>query len=267
MIPKLKDILDLLERIAPSGWAEPWDNTGLQVGSCSWKIKKVFIALDPTLRSLRSASEINAQLLFTHHPLIFKPLSKLNIDTYPGNVISESLSNGISIVAAHTNLDVAKGGINDILSELLDLQHVQVLHKTEDAEGIGLGRVGDLPEPCSFMDLIKRVKTIFGVENLRVSGREDGRIARIAVVGGSGGSMVSHAFEKGADLLLTGDVGHHHALEAMALGITLIDVGHFNAEKKAFSIFAARFMEMAEDEGWDIGVEIDDAEVDPVHNV
>ena len=79
--------------------------------------------------------------------------------------------------------------------------------------------------------------------------------------------MVSHAFEKGADLLLTGDVGHHHALEAMALGITLVDVGHFNAEKKAFSIFAARFMEMAEDEGWDIGVEIDDAEVDPAHNV
>ena len=267
MIAKLKDILNLLERIAPSGWAEPWDNTGLQVGSCSQEIKKVSFALDPTLRALRSASEKNAQLLFTHHPLIFKPLSELNIDTYPGNVISESLINGISIIAAHTNLDAAKGGINDILSELLDLQHVQVLHKTENTEGIGLGRVGDLPEPCSFMDLIKRIKTIFGVDNLRVSGREKSRIARIAILGGSGGNMALHAFKKGADILLTGDVGHHHALEAMALGITLIDAGHFNAEKKAFSIFADRFMEMSRDEGWDLTVEIDNEEEDPLHDV
>ena len=130
MTPKLKDLLDVLEQIAPSRLAEPWDNPGLQVGSYSQEIKKIFFALDPTLKTLRFAFKGGAQLLLTHHPLIFRPLSRLEIHAYPQNVIFEAVRNEISVVAAHTNLDVAKGGMNDILADMMELQQVEVLRKT-----------------------------------------------------------------------------------------------------------------------------------------
>jgi len=99
----------LLETIAPARLAEPWDNSGLQVGSLSQKITKVFTSLDPTLNALISAAEAKAQLLFTHHPLIFKPLSRVDINSFPGDVVAEAAKRDVSIVAAHTNLDAAPG--------------------------------------------------------------------------------------------------------------------------------------------------------------
>jgi putative NIF3 family GTP cyclohydrolase 1 type 2 len=116
-VPKLKAVLDILEQIAPSSAADDWDNLGLQVGHLSQDIEKIFISLDPTLKAVRKALKRNAQLLLTHHTLIFKPISSLNREVYPGNVIFEALENGLSIVAAHTSLDVVQNGINDILAE------------------------------------------------------------------------------------------------------------------------------------------------------
>jgi dinuclear metal center YbgI/SA1388 family protein len=264
MIPKLRSILDLLEEIAPARLAEPWDNPGLQVGSYSQKIKKIFIALDATQGSLQSAYKHHAQLLLTHHPLIFKPISCLDMDTFPGNIIFEAAKKGISIVAAHTNLDVAGEGINFLLSDLLDLQRVDVLQEIKGFEGVGLGRIGDLRKPSALSQVLKKVKGILGVEKLRVVGRADLKISRIAVVGGSGASLVSLASQKGADMLLTGDVGYHHAMEAESLGMALVDGGHFHTEKVAFSIFAKRFEDMMRYRGWNSTVAVDDDEWDPV---
>ncbi|MBW1850887.1 MAG: Nif3-like dinuclear metal center hexameric protein [Deltaproteobacteria bacterium] len=264
MLPKTKDVLDLLEEIAPARLAETWDNPGLQVGSYSQEIMKIFMALDPTLKALRSASEHHAQLLLTHHPLIFAPLSQLDTNVYPGNVISETVKRGISIVAAHTNLDVAAGGINDILSELLGLQHAEVLEETAGMDGVGLGRIGELPKPKTLLSIINDIQRIFGSEKLRLVAHQDIRIHRIAVVGGSGGGLVARAFEKGADLLITGDIGHHHALMAESLGIALIDAGHFHTEKTAFSSFAERLRGMAADLGWEVVVETHKDETDPM---
>jgi dinuclear metal center YbgI/SA1388 family protein len=265
MTPKLKDLLDVLEQIAPSRLAEPWDNPGLQVGSYSQEIKKIFFALDPTLRALRSAFKAGAQLLLTHHPLIFKPLSRLEIQAYPQNVIFEAVRNKISIVAAHTNLDVAKGGMNDILADMMELQEVEVLRKTnEDNDGVGLGRIGDLNEPTNLLGVVSNVKRILGAEKVRLVGEEDAMVRRLAVVAGSGGSLVPLAFQKGADLLLTGDVSHHHALEAEALGIALIDSGHFHTEKATFSNFTCRLEEKILAKGWEVTVEVDDNETNPM---
>ena len=264
MVPKIKDILGRLEKIAPKVLAEPWDNPGLQVGSYSQEVTKILFSLDPTLKALNSAKRINSQLLFTHHPLIFKPLSRLDINTYPGYVIAEALASGICVIAAHTNLDMAKGGINDILADLLELKTVEVLKEKDEVEGAGLGRIGELPMATRLSAVVEDIKRIFGAEQVKVVGQEDERVRRIAVVGGSGGSLVSIASRKGADLLVTGDIGHHHALEAESLGIALVDAGHFHTEKKAFGAFADRLGDMVSEWEWEVAIEVDEDETDPM---
>lgn len=264
MTAKLKEVLDLLEEIAPARLAEPWDNSGLQVGSYSQEIRKIFLALDPTLNALREAKKASAQLLLTHHPLIFRPLSRLVIDSYPQNVIFEAAKNKISVVAVHTNLDVAKGGINDILAELLGLRHVEVLREVDGEDDTGLGRIGNLTKSTPLSVVVNNVKGMLGVESVKVVGQGDLPILRIAVVGGSGGDLVGLASEKGADLLLTGDVGHHHALEAESMGMALIDGGHFHTEKVAFRDFARSLKEAITIKGWELEVAVDEDESDPM---
>jgi len=254
----------MLETIAPIRLAEAWDNSGLQVGSQSQKIRKVFISLDPTLRALISASEADAQLLLTHHPLIFRPLSRLDVNSFPGDVIAEAVRRGLSIVAAHTNLDAARGGINDILADLMGLRNVEILRTIDETDRSGLGRIGYLPKSAELSAVAKDVKEIFGTQNIKVVGQRDALIRCLAVVGGSGGSLLSLACEKGADLLVTGDVGHHVALEAESLGIALLDVGHFHLEKSAFKVFGKNLNEILKAQGWEITVEIDEDEIDPI---
>ena len=265
MIPKLKDFLDLLEQIAPARLAEQWDNPGLQVGSYDQEIRKIFLALDPTSEALGSASKTGAQVLLTHHPLIFKPISRLEIHSYPQSVIFQATKNRISVVAAHTNLDVAKGGMNDILANTLGLQQIEVLSNTDEDKDVGLGRIGDLPEPTEFSCVIDHIKKVLKIEKLRVAGQRDRPVRRLAVVAGSGGNFVSLASEKGADILLTGDVSHHHALAARSLGIALIDGGHFYTEKTAFRNFAERLKELLTGKGWAVTVEVYAEETSPIH--
>jgi len=266
MIPRLKDILDLIENFAPSRLAETWDNPGLQVGSFTQAITKILLSLDPTLKALRSARNLNAQVLLTHHPLIFRPLSHLENSSYPGNVIFEAIKNEIAVVAAHTNLDTAWGGINDILADIFELRDVVILKEIEEESGFGLGRIGDLPETMEMSVLVEKVKNVLGTDKLRIVGQANQLINRMAVVGGSGGSLVSAAFKKGADLILTGDVSHHNALEAEFSGLALIDGGHFRMEKVAFDIFGNRLKSLIAERGWEMTVEVNINEDDPMRD-
>jgi len=189
--------------------AEEWDNTGLQVGNLSREIHTIFVALDPTFYSVQEASRHGAQLLLTHHPLIFKPLSQIERNHYPDNAIFEAVKRDISIVSAHTNLDVARGGINDMLAKKFNLKKVETLQKRNNVginQGFGLGRIGDLPSSVSLSKMILKVKDILSADYLRIVGREDMEIKRIAIVGGAGGNLVPLAFSSGADLLVTGEV-------------------------------------------------------------
>ena len=264
MIPTVGDFLRMIERIAPMKLAEPWDNPGLQIGDSEQKINKIFSSLDPTLDALMAASEINAQVLFTHHPLIFKSISHIEINAYPGQILARAAREHISVVTAHTNLDMARGGINDILADLMGLQNVEVLQPHPKEPGVGLGRVGDLAEATDLITLANTVKTMLGAEHIRLVGQKTECVRRIAVVGGSGGSLISSAAKSGADVLITGDVGHHAALEARTLGIALIDGGHFHSEKTAFNIFCENLEDFFKKEGWDVGVETDHIQGDPI---
>ena len=189
MYPKSRDILDLLEKFAPEHLAEEWDNPGLQVGSYSQEIKKIFLSLDPTMKSLKATVRQGAQMLLTHHPLIFAPIARLDVSVYPGNVIVEALKSKICVVTAHTNLDLAHGGINDILADSLELQSVEILKESVEMNNTGLGRIGDLPKPDKLSIIVKRVKEVLGTKKLKMVGRGNLQINRIAVVGGSGGNV------------------------------------------------------------------------------
>ncbi len=265
MIPTVGDFLRLIERIAPTKLAEPWDNPGLQIGDSGTKIRKVFSSLDPTLDTLVRTHKNDAQVLFTHHPLIFKPVSHIECSTYPGKILAEAARKNVAVVSAHTNLDIAKGGINDILANLMGLEDIEVLKPHDGAPEAGLGRIGNLPQPLDLLGLSNALKSALGATHIRMAGQAGKhRIKRIAVVGGSGGSMVSIAAKMGAQALITGDIGHHAALEATFLGIALIDSGHFHTEQLAFNIFSRNLERFIQEEGWEVAVLTDEIQTDPI---
>jgi dinuclear metal center YbgI/SA1388 family protein len=237
MSSRVKHILDVLEGVAPARLAEPWDNPGLQVGGREDPVNRILIALDPTLDALREASRRGAQLLITHHPLIFKPISSVEPTRYPGDVLHEAIRIGIALACAHTNLDAARGGVNDLLAGLLGLRDVSALEGPEGTAEEGIGRIGALPDPTSLASFVERVKRGLEAPLVGVVGAAERTLHRAAVVGGSGGGLIEAAALQGADVLVTGDVGHHHALSAVTHGIALIDAGHFRTEKAAMAGF------------------------------
>lgn len=267
MVPNVQDILGLLDTAAPFRLSESWDNSGLQTGQLTHPVQRVFSSLDPTMESLDRASAWQAQVLLTHHPLFFRPISRIQKDQFPGSVVFASVKRSISIISCHTNADAAKGGLNDLLAEQLDLRDVQVLAEQAPGSGAGLGRVGSLPEPCHLETFVQKVKETIGHPQPRIVGRRDTRIERVAVVCGSGASLLSRARDQGAHVLLTGDVGHHAALEAQTLGLTLVDGGHFYVEKLAFGLFVQKLARMALELGWEVAFRTYEKEEDPIRSL
>ena len=260
--------MNLLEAISPAGLAESWDNPGLQVGTPLQKIKSIFASLDPTPGALQRALDAQAQMLLTHHPLIFKPISQVNSELFPGDVIARAIKNEVAVVCAHTNLDASTAGINDILADLLGLVNVAVLKEDAGMEGpVGLGRIGDLEKPLPLDAVLEKISKIFHLGHMKVVGEKGAIIKRLAVVGGSGGSLLKEAYGKGADLFLTGDVTHHVALDAESLGMVLVDGGHFALENAAFRVFGAHLQELLKTKEWDVSVRIDEEESDPLQMV
>lgn len=253
----------LLEPIAPSTISEKWDNPGLQVGSLDQEIHRILLSLDPTLEGIREATRRKAQVLLTHHPLLFKPISCLNQDVYPGNVIREALAGGITILALHTNLDAAASGINSILAELLNLRDVASMNQIPEYPEGGLGRIGFLPEPLAVASFIEKLKMVLCTEKVRIIGKTASPLHRVAILGGAGGAMISKASEMGADVFVTGDVTYHQALEAKTLGVLVVDAGHFSTERTAFYRFAEILKEVLKRNQFDAEVEVYGDEKDP----
>jgi len=267
MTVRVKDILSLLEETAPRRLAEKWDNVGLQVGSLSGEVRKIMFSLDPCTEAVNLASGFGASVLITHHPLIFSPLRSVEIDSFPGEVVSLALEKGISLLSAHTNLDRARGGINDTLSEILEIRDSVVLEEYDGEEGEGIGRVGGLKDTFSLVEFAGYVGRRLSSESLCIVGAEDASISRVAVVGGSGGSFIGRAHAMGADCLVTGDVGYHHALEARREGLCVIDAGHFYTEKAALRVIAGRFQATFVSKGWEIAVGFFEDQKSPILNL
>lgn len=333
MSVKAGKIIAVLEKLAPSQLQAGWDNSGLQVGSRQWPADKVLLALDVTPEVVIYAAENGYNFILAHHPMLFNKVGRIDASTPLGQMIAHAMSSRITIFAMHTNLDVIRGGVSDVLSDLLSLEQVEILdrqkgdyhklaifvpathldqvrkavgdagaggignyshcsfagfgqgrflpgeganpwlgtqgtiqeadeykletivegHKVKevlaamrsvhpyeevaydlipmanDAE-YGLGRLGTLPEPVSLSDFADKVGCLLRCSALKVCGDCSQQIKRVAVCGGSGGKYVGLSHLRGADVLVTGDIGHHEALEAKQLGLALVDPGHYSSE-------------------------------------
>lgn len=245
----VRDILAWIDLYAPFRYAMSWDQCGLQVGNPEAPVKRLMVALDPSSLTLSEAEERECQCLVTHHPLVFHPLKVVRTDQFPGNLVFRAILKGIHVIAAHTNLDVAKEGTNDYLAKLLAVQSMQPLEqddsRREEDRYAGMGRVGLLPQAMSFKNLVEQTIKVLGGIPVRAVGNGDQRVQRVALCSGSGGSLLEEAISAGSDVFITGDVKYHDAQRAIEAGLALIDIGHFASEMIVVRPLAAFFRAQA----------------------
>lgn len=235
-MPLIGEVLTFLENFAPYDLAESWDNCGLMTGDRNAKVSKVLCALDATEEVIHEAAEIGAQLVVAHHPLIFTSVKSITEDNTTGRALRYAIKNDISVICMHTNADCAVGGVNDALASALGLANVINMGAGETGS---LGRVGDLPArmtPVVFADYVKMCLDANGVRF--VDGGKP--IKRVAVGGGACGKLMDHAVEKGADAFVIGDCSYDLMQRAQAIGLTLVDAGHFPTENPISAVFAER---------------------------
>ena len=332
--PRVSDIVGITGKIAPSHLAESWDNVGLQLGDPVRQVSRIMVALDPGRPAVEAALESGCHLLITHHPFIFTPLKKISTADETGRLAILALKNDLAIISLHTNFDIARGGVNDLLAERLGVQGGVPLRVTGSEEFVkmtffaprgceekllaalspfmapmgnyrdcsfqgegvgrftplegatpfvgevgaghrepesrveflvpkekaaaavaalkgahpyeepaydlypllnrggqrGLGRIGALAESVSAAEFALLVKERLGAPGVRLVGDPQRQVRKVALCGGSGASLLHEAARKGADLLLTADVKYHEAREAEALGVAVVDAGHFATE-------------------------------------
>ena len=224
-------ICESLEELSPKRFALSFDNVGLLVGRYDKDVKTIFIALDATDEVIDAAIECEADMLITHHPMIFSAIKSVRADDFIGRRILKLAKYDISYYAMHTNFDVM--GMADAAADEIDLINRDVLQVTyEDEIGVeGIGRIGRLREEMSLIELCDFVKERFMLDTVKVFGDPDRLCNICAISPGSGKSMLKYAIEKGADVIITGDIDHHEGIDSVAQGLCVIDAGHFGIEK------------------------------------
>ncbi len=228
---KCKDIMECLERIAPRYLAEKWDNVGLLVGREEKEIKKIFLALDPTKEVIEEAILWKADLLITHHPLIFSGMKSVTAKDFIGKRVFDLIQNDICYYAMHTNFDVM--GMADAVADELELEKCQVLDVTfqDEISKEGIGRIGELSRTMSLEECAKYVKDKCRLSSVRVFGDSQQLVDTVALIPGSGKEYIDFSIQRGAQVILTGDIGHHNGLDAVEKGLAVIDAGHYGLEK------------------------------------
>ena len=234
----VKDILDCVQCFAPTYMKESWDKVGLNCGHMDAPVFKVLIALDPFADVCKEAKEMGAQLLLTHHALIWQP-GFVTDETAWGRNTLYLIENKIAHINAHTNLDCAPGGVNDTLAQTLGLSNIEVVSPAgtdEDGRAYGLLRQGEVAEQslCSFLATVKEK---LGCEGLRyVSCGKP--VRKVAVGGGACAGFIQQAVDAGCDTFVTADVRYNQFWDAQDLGINLIDAGHFHTENPVCQVLA-----------------------------
>ena len=229
------DILEFIETLAPRAMKMEWDNVGLLCGSKSTAVTKVLVALDPFEGVCHEAAETGAQLIVTHHPLIFRPQKAVTDETSIGRSIMFLCRSGISAINAHTNLDQVSGGVNDVLAEKLGLQNIQIINPVD---GYGLLRCGDVKQQ-PLETFLATVKEKLGCDGLRYVNSSN-PVCKVAVGGGSCADEMMEAFAAGCDTFVTADIKYNQFWDAYDIGMNLIDAGHFYTENPVVAVLAEK---------------------------
>ena len=228
MIVTAKHILDCIDEFAPWQSAEEWDNAGLLAGSESQPVRTILCALDLNAEVLSEARQAGADLIVTHHPILFRGRKNLREDDPEGALLCALIRSGIALIAAHTNFDVAQNGVNDALANRLHLQNAE---STEWG-----GRIGSV-DSVSLSALVKRLEGGLG-DVVRFYGDPKKNIQRIAVMGGAGGDFAMQAFRLGADAFVTGEISYHKALDCQSMGMAVLEAGHRATEMPSVTAMA-----------------------------
>jgi len=229
----VQEVMDIMEELAPRAYAEAWDNPGLLVGSPAQETARIVVCLDVSDAVVQFAVENDAHLIVSHHPMIFHAMKQIHTDTPLGGRIAELLKYDIAVFAAHTNLDIAEGGVNDVLAKAVGLEkltHFVVEGQDESGESYSLGRVGELAEPMTIATFAAQVRDALPTAHVRYVSAGARPVQRVALCSGSGAEYIARAAAMGADAYLTGDVRYHDAQHAVELGLHVIDAGHFGTE-------------------------------------
>lgn len=240
---EVRDIYQFIDRIAPFHTQEGFDNAGFLVGRGDRDVKKVLVALDITEEVVQEAVQWGAELIVAHHPVIFQPVKSVTDETVAGRVLLALTENRIAAICAHTNLDAAHGGVNGCLARVLELTEIgQLCQAGVDDKGrpYGIGRTGTAHQPgLSTAEYAAFVKEKLGSACLRFV--DGGRpVRRVAVGGGACGSMLEDAIAQNCDTFVTADVKYNQFLEAKAMGLNLLDAGHFPTENVVCAPLARR---------------------------
>ncbi len=238
----LNSILMALQNIAPLEFAESWDNVGLLAGNRNRDISGAMTCLTLTATTLEEAIQSNVDLVICHHPIPFKPISKITDDSTTGKLLLQAIEAGIAIYSPHTAWDNAKTGINQQLAHILGLEMVKPIQsfaaEVSSDETVGVGRYGRLSSSASILSTMKCIQASIPKINARHTHSAEHFISRIGIVCGSGGSLLSLVAHRGCDAMLTGEATYHQCLEAESLGIALLMIGHHASESFAMKELA-----------------------------
>ena len=232
---KLRDLVAAMESLAPPSLAEPWDNVGLLVGDPDQDLTHALLTIDATPAVIDEAAALGCELILAYHPVIFEGLKRVTA----GSRAWTLLRRGIAVYSPHTALDVAEGGTNDVLADVVGLLHRRPIRVTRPETGMGLGRIGAIA-PTERAELLDRIRAGLGVARLLVAGPTEGAVSRVAVGAGACGDLLGDVLAAGAGLYLTGEMRHHDALRAADAGVTVVCALHSNSERVTLDRLAAR---------------------------
>jgi len=253
-------IMDVMEAWAPARWAMESDNVGLIIGDRARPVNRVLTALDLSEEVLREAVHGHFDFIITHHPLITRhvqPINRITADNALGKKILTLIGCGIGLFCAHTNLDMAPGGVNDILFECLDLKEKEPLIPPENPDFPTLGLIGKLSQPMTLAALADHVSRMLSINMARYVGRGDLIVESIGLCSGNGTQpqMLQAVLAKKCDVYITGDIGYHMAMDALENGLALIDGTHYATEIPVAEVIAQYIKKAAEEQGFELTVE------------
>ncbi len=241
---KIKEIVSALERFAPLPLQDGFDNAGLQIGLTEAEATGALLCLDVTEAVVDEAITLGYNLIVSHHPLIFKGFKSITGKDYVERCIIKAIQNGIAIYSAHTNLDNAQGGVNFKIAQKIGLKEVEVLEPKAGMEVVaGAGVIGELPEPETETDFLKRIKKLFEVGCVKHNKMTGRLIRKVALCGGSGAFLLPKAVAEGADVFITGEVKYHDYFY-YENDILIAEIGHYESEQYTKEIFYSIIREM-----------------------
>jgi dinuclear metal center YbgI/SA1388 family protein len=260
---KVKNVVDIMESLAPTSIKDSYDNVGLMVGSNDNTVTNILVALDCTLKVIKEAVDKECSLIITHHPILFRKPASVTTDSLIGTKLIELIKNNIDVYSSHTNLDKIEGGINDLIVNILGFEKGSIMEICEGAKHSGVGRLVTLVKPITLASLCDNIKASLKISSLRYTGEDEKFIQKIAVINGSGTDYFDLAKVLNVDCILTGDTTYHYASDFLEEGISIIDPGHFATEWPAMSSFAELLKNKLEQVGYNNSVIISEEIFDP----